>query len=95
MRTHKIKHLPVTDITNKEQIIGTVTQEYLAEVIRIAVIEKTFRGYRKINKRTLQTNFCKCGYYIAIFWFTDDYTCIIRNIFRRMAVFNWRFTWHL
>jgi trk/ktr system potassium uptake protein len=48
MRIHKIKHLPVTDITNKEQIIGTVTQEYLAEAIRIAVVEKTFRGYRKI-----------------------------------------------
>jgi trk system potassium uptake protein len=48
MRIHKIKHLPVTDITNKERIIGTVTQQYLAEVIRIAVIEKTFRGYRKI-----------------------------------------------
>ncbi len=48
MRIHKIKHLPVTDITNKEQIIGTVTQQYLAEVIRIAVIEKTFRSYRKI-----------------------------------------------
>ena len=48
MRTHKIKHLPVTDITNKEQIIGTVTQEYLAEAIRVAVIEKTFRGYRKV-----------------------------------------------
>ena len=31
MRTNKIKHLPVTDITNKEQIIGTVTQEYLAK----------------------------------------------------------------
>ena len=48
MHAHKIKHLPVTDITNKEQIIGTVTLEYLAEAIRIAVIEKTFRGYRKI-----------------------------------------------
>src|SRR5687768_5881438 len=48
MRIHKIKHLPVTDITNKEQIIGTVTQEYLAEVIRIAVVEKTFRSYRKV-----------------------------------------------
>jgi trk/ktr system potassium uptake protein len=48
MRTYKIKHLPVTDITNKEQIIGTVTQEYLAEAIRVAVLEKTFRGYRKI-----------------------------------------------
>ena len=48
MRRHKIKHLPVTDIINKEQIIGTVTQEYLAEVIRIAVIEKTFRSYRKV-----------------------------------------------
>src|SRR5829696_4608069 len=48
MRIHKIKHLPVTDITNKEQIIGTVTQQYLAEVIRIAVVEKTFRSYRKV-----------------------------------------------
>ena len=48
MRVHKIKHLPVTDITNKEKIIGTVTLEYLAEAIRIAVIEKTFRSYRKI-----------------------------------------------
>jgi trk system potassium uptake protein TrkH len=48
MRIHKIKHLPVTDVTNKEQIIGTVTQQYLAEVIRIAVIEKTFRSYRKV-----------------------------------------------
>ena len=48
MRTNKIKHLLVTDITNKEQIIGTVTQEYLAEAIRIAVVEKTFRGYRKV-----------------------------------------------
>ena len=48
MHRNKIKHLPVTDITNKEQIIGTVTQEYLAEVIRIAVIEKTFRSYRKV-----------------------------------------------
>ena len=48
MGTHKIKHLPVTDSTNKENIIGTVTQEYLAEVIRISVIEKTFRGYRKV-----------------------------------------------
>jgi trk/ktr system potassium uptake protein len=48
MRTHKIKHLPVTDSTIKEKIIGTVTQQYLAEKIRIAVIEKTFRSYRKI-----------------------------------------------
>src|ERR671910_869679 len=52
MRAHKIKHLPVTDSTNNDdeekKIIGTVTQEYLAEVIRIAVVEKTFRGYRKI-----------------------------------------------
>ena len=34
MRAHKIKHLPVTDSTNndeEEKIIGTVTQEYLAE----------------------------------------------------------------
>src|SRR5919112_2142142 len=50
MRTHKIKHLPVTDSTRnlEGEIIGTVTQQYLAEAIRIAVIEKTFRSYRKI-----------------------------------------------
>src|SRR5687767_4962856 len=52
MRAHKIKHLPVTDSTNKDdeekKIIGAVTQEYLAEVIRIAVVEKTFRSYRKV-----------------------------------------------
>jgi trk system potassium uptake protein len=52
MRAHKIKHLPVTDSTSNEdegkKIIGTVTQQYLAEVIRIAVIEKTFRSYRKV-----------------------------------------------
>src|SRR5215204_5979021 len=50
MRAHKIKHLPVTDSTSnqEDEILGTVTQEYLAEVIRIAVIEKTFRSYRKI-----------------------------------------------
>ena len=51
MRAHKIKHLPVTDITdndNEKKIIGTVTQQYLAEIIRIAVVEKTFRSYRKI-----------------------------------------------
>src|SRR5215204_2706765 len=50
MRARKIKHLPVTDVTSNHEgeILGTVTQEYLAEVIRIAVIEKTFRGYRKV-----------------------------------------------
>ena len=50
MRAHKIKHLPVTDSTSNHEgeILGTVTLEYLAEIIRIAVIEKTFRGYRKV-----------------------------------------------
>src|SRR5687768_11435489 len=52
MRAHKIKHLTVTDSTNNDdeekKIIGAVTQEYLAEVIRIAAVEKTFRSYRKI-----------------------------------------------
>ena len=50
MRIHKIKHLPVTDSTSNHdgEILGTVTQQYLAEIIRIAVIEKTFRSYRKI-----------------------------------------------
>src|SRR5919106_4970280 len=50
MRIHKIKHLPVTDVTinNIGKIIGTVTQQYLTEAIRIAVVEKIFRSYRKI-----------------------------------------------
>ena len=51
MRVHKINIyllLIVQIMMNEEKIIGTVTQEYLAEVIRIAVIEKTFRSYRKI-----------------------------------------------
>src|SRR5215211_3142662 len=50
MRTDKIKHLPVTDSTRnlEGKIIGIVTLEYLAEIIRISVIEKTFRGYRKV-----------------------------------------------
>ena len=51
MRVHKIKHLAVNDSSNNDEgkkIIGTVTQQYLAEIIRIAVIEKTFRSYRKI-----------------------------------------------
>ena len=50
MRAHKIKHLPVTDSTSNHEgeILGTVTLQYLAEIIRIAVIEKTFRGYRKV-----------------------------------------------
>src|SRR5687768_1178942 len=50
MRAHKVKHLPVTDSTSNHdgEILGTVTQQYLAEIIRIAVVEKTFRGYRKV-----------------------------------------------
>src|SRR5215207_5310186 len=50
MRAHNIKHLPVTDSTSNHEgeILGTVTQQYLAEIIRIAVVEKTFRGYRKV-----------------------------------------------
>ena len=50
MRSHKIKHLPVTDSASNhdEEVLGTVTQQYLADVIRMAVIEKTFRSYRKI-----------------------------------------------
>ncbi len=50
MRSHKIKHLPVTNSASNDdgEILGTVTQQYLADVIRLAVIEKTFRSYRKI-----------------------------------------------
>ena len=63
MRTHKIKHLPVTDSTDndKEKIIGTVTQQYLAEIIRIAVIEKTFRSYRKIIREHYKPIFANCA----------------------------------
>ena len=43
MRVNTIKHLP---ITSNENIIGIVTQESLAAVIRTAVLERTFRSYR-------------------------------------------------
>jgi len=64
MRVHKIKHLPVTDSTDNDgekKIIGTVTLEYLAEIIRIAVIEKTFRSYRKIIREHYKPIFANVG----------------------------------
>jgi hypothetical protein len=76
------KHLAVTDITNKEQIIGTVIQEYLAVAIRIAVIEKIFRSYRKVIRERYKPIFSNVANYIAIFWSVNNYTGIIRDIFR-------------
>ena len=95
MRSNKIKHLPVTDNTNNNneegKIIGTVTQEYLAEVIRIAVIEKTFRSYRKIIREHYKPIFANVAIILqfSIFWLTNGCTCITRYNFRRMAIFNW------
>src|SRR5215211_6563241 len=63
MRTDKIKHLPVTDSTRnlEGKIIGIVTLEYLAEIIRISVIEKTFRGYRKVIREHYKPIFANVG----------------------------------
>ncbi len=45
MRLNVIKRVPVTDNVN---ILGIVTQEGLAHVIRTSVLEKTFRDYRLV-----------------------------------------------
>jgi trk system potassium uptake protein TrkH len=45
MRVNAIKHVPVTDNVH---IIGLVTQDELANVIRTSVLERTFRSYRSI-----------------------------------------------
>jgi len=45
MRLNVIKRIPVTDNIH---IVGIVTQEGLAHVIRTSVLEKTFRPYRAV-----------------------------------------------
>ena len=79
---HKIKYLAVTDITNKEQIIGTVIQEYLAVAISIAVIEKTFGSYRKVIRERYKPIFANVAIILQFFWIVNNYTGIIRDIFR-------------
>ena len=47
MRIQKIKRVPIVDSHHKSaQIIGVVTQKFLAEAVRNSVIEKTFKSYR-------------------------------------------------
>jgi trk system potassium uptake protein len=47
MRVQKIKRIPIVDSHYKSaQIIGVVTQKFLAEAVRKSVIEKTFKSYR-------------------------------------------------
>jgi trk system potassium uptake protein TrkH len=45
MRVNTIKRIPVTD---NIRILGIITQESLANVIRTSVLEKTFRPYRAL-----------------------------------------------
>jgi trk system potassium uptake protein TrkH len=45
MRVNAIKRIPVTD---NDRILGIITQESLANVIRTSVLEKTFRPYRAL-----------------------------------------------
>jgi len=45
MRVNAIKRIPVTD---NIRILGIITQESLANVIRTSVLEKTFRPYRAL-----------------------------------------------
>src|SRR5215203_3063960 len=99
MRTHKIKHLPVTDSTknndnDKEKIIGTVTQQYLAEIIRIAVIEKTFRSYRKIIREHYKPIFANVA---IIMQFTGLLMVIpaLLGPFGENGNLQLGFTWHL
>jgi len=83
------KHLAVTDITNKEQIIGTVIQEYLAVAIRIAV-----RSYRKVIKERYKPIFAN----VAIILQFSGVLIIIHALLGTF-IGEWkssiRITWHL
>ena len=94
MRTNKIKHLPVTDITNKEQIIGTVTQEYLAEAIRVAVIEKTFRGYRKVIRERYKPIFANVAIIMQFSGLLMIVPALLGTILDEWES-SLEFTWHL
>ncbi len=63
MRVRKIKRVPIVDSRNKTaQIIGIVTQKFLAEAIRNSVIEKTFKSYRVSIKENYKPIFGNLGF---------------------------------
>lgn len=63
MRIRKIKRIPIVDSHNKSaQIIGIVTQKFLAEAIRNSVIEKTFKSYRVTIKENYKPIFGNLGF---------------------------------
>ncbi|HEX7140879.1 MAG TPA: potassium transporter TrkG [Nitrososphaeraceae archaeon] len=63
MRIRKIKRVPIVDSHNKSaQIIGVVTQKFLAEAIRNSVIEKTFKNYRVSIKENYKPIFGNLGF---------------------------------
>ncbi|MGZ5548237.1 MAG: CBS domain-containing protein, partial [Nitrososphaeraceae archaeon] len=63
MRIRKIKRIPIVDSHNKSaQIIGIVTQKFLAEAIRNSVIEKTFKSYRVTIKDNYKPIFGNLGF---------------------------------
>ena len=65
MRIRKIKRVPIVDSHNKNaQIIGIVTQKFLAEAIRNSVIEKTFKSYRVSIKENYKPIFGNLGFII-------------------------------
>ena len=91
MRTHKIKkHLPVTDSTRNHEgeIIGKVTLGYFAEIIRISVIEKTFRDYGKVLRQHYKPIFTN----VAIILQFAGLLMVIPSlliIFLEIILFNW------
>jgi trk system potassium uptake protein len=97
MRVHKIKHLAVTDSTNNDEekkIIGTVTQQYLAEIIRIAVIEKTFRSYRKIIREHYKPIFANVSIILQFSGLLMVVPALLGTILGEWQS-SMGFTWHL
>lgn len=63
MRLYKIKRIPIIDIDkNNKNIVGIVTQQHLAEVIRNSVLEKTFRSYRISIRHSYKPIFGNVGF---------------------------------
>jgi len=60
MRMYKIKRIPIVDLD--KNIVGLVTQQHLAEVIRNSVIEKTFRSYRISIRHSYKPIFGNIGF---------------------------------
>ena len=67
MRLNLIKRIPVTDNVH---ILGTVTQEGLANAIRTSVLERQFRSLQSGNQGKIQTNLGKPWVHPSIFRFT-------------------------